>query len=75
MRGIAMLATLGVIAIWTTSAEAGVVCHERCGYYGCRQICRTHYDTFGPFWAYAGYGWPYHYRYTDVRRGWTTSPY
>ena len=76
MRNVAMLAVLGTCVIWSARAEAGVICREPpCGYYGCRQICRTYHNEFGPFWAYSGYGWPYRYRYTEVRRGWTVSPY
>jgi hypothetical protein len=73
MRSMAMLAALGICAIWSASAEAGMICHLRCGHHGCREICRPYYATFGPFSAYSGYGWPYRYRYTEVRRGWTKS--
>src|SRR5215471_8354925 len=52
MRSMAMLAVLGICAVWSASAEAGVICRERCGYYGCRQICRTYHSEVGPFWAY-----------------------
>jgi hypothetical protein len=75
MRSMVVLAVFGVCAIWSAAAEAGVICRERCGYYGCQQICRPYHAEFGPFWAYAGYGWPYRYKYTEVRRGWTVSPY
>ena len=75
MRSMVVLAAIGIGAIWSASAEAGVICRERCGHYACRQICRPYHAEFGPFWAYTGYGWPYWYRYTEVRRGWTTSPY
>jgi hypothetical protein len=75
MRSVAMLAALGICAIWATSAEASLICHERCGRHGCRQICGLYHREFGPFWAYSGYGWPYWYKYTEPRRGWTVSPY
>ena len=76
MRRAAIAAALAVCAIWSTSAEAGLICHEWCSHYPCRQICRFYHDEFGPFWAYAGYGWPYRYRYVgEPRRGWTVSPY
>jgi hypothetical protein len=75
MRGMVMLAALGICAIWSSSAEAGMICRDRCGYYGCRQICRVYHAEFGPFWAYEGYGWPYAYRYAPLRRGWIASPY
>jgi hypothetical protein len=75
MRSLAIIAALGICAIWSNSANAGLVCHERCGYNGCRQICRPYHTEFGPFWASSGYGWPYWYRYTSLRRGWTVSPY
>jgi hypothetical protein len=76
MRSVAMLAALGICAIWSTSAEAGLICHERCSHYVCRQICRPYHAEFGPFWAYSGYGWPYWYKYIgEPRRGWTVSPY
>jgi hypothetical protein len=76
MRSVAMLAALSICAIWSTSADAGLICRERCGYYGCRQICRPYHDELGPFWASNGPGWPYWYRYTEHRRrGWTAGQY
>jgi hypothetical protein len=74
MRSLAILAALGICAIWSASAEAGVICHLRCGHYGCREICRPYHTMFGPYSGYAGYGWPYRYRYAQLRRGWITSP-
>ena len=47
MHSVAMLAALGICAIWSTSAEAGLICHERSGHYGCRQVCRPYHDHFG----------------------------
>lgn len=69
MRGLVMLAVAGSLAIWSTSADAGVICRDKCGRNGC---CHA---TMGPFWAATGYGWPYHCRYTEVRPGSTVSPY
>ena len=75
MRNVAMLAGFAICVIWSTSAEAGLICREQCYRHGCQQICRLYHNEFGPFWAYAGYGWPYWYRYTEPRRGWIASPY
>jgi len=49
MRGTAMVATLSILATWSSSADAGgVVYREPCGYYGCQPICRPHGGPFGP---------------------------
>jgi len=48
MRSIAMLATLSILAIWSSSADAGcVVYREPCGYYG--KVCRPHGGPVGRF--------------------------
>jgi hypothetical protein len=75
MRGLVMLAVISSLAIWSTSADATVICRDKCGRNGCWQVCRVVHATMGPFWAATGYGWPYHYRYTEVRPGTTVSPY
>jgi len=75
MRVLAMVAVVGSLAIWSSSADAGMICHDKCGRNGCYQVCRMIHANMGPFWAASGYGWPYYYRYTEVRPGSTVSPY
>jgi hypothetical protein len=39
--------------------NAALVCNERCGYYGCQQICvrRPDYGRYGPYSSYGWYGY------------------
>jgi hypothetical protein len=39
-------------------ATYGLVCRERCGYYGCRRVCfRPSYGYYRPRHFYGGYGY------------------
>jgi hypothetical protein len=69
MRSMAMLATLSILAIWSSSADAGcVVYREPCGYYG--KVCRPHGGPVGRFCP--GGSWV-QYRYHG--RGLPVGPY
>jgi len=70
MRSIAMVVILSILAIWSSSADAGGVvyrgpcgydgCRQPCGYYGCQHICRPRGGPLGPF---CPNGW-LQYKYT-----------
>jgi hypothetical protein len=77
MRSIAMVATLSIAAIWSSSANAGgVVYRGPCGYYGYQQpcgyygpICRPRGGPLGPFCPHPWQQYKYH------RRGPPVGPY
>jgi hypothetical protein len=59
-------------------ATYGLVCRERCGYYGCRRVCFQRSYGFGPGYGYyrprhfyGGYGYhrPYWGGYSSGYRG------
>jgi hypothetical protein len=51
--------------------DAALICRERCGYYGCRQICvhQPDYGIYEPYGAYSSYG-PYEYAGEPWRDRW-----
>ena len=75
MRALVLLAVAGSLAIWSASADASVICRDKCDRHGCGQVCRVVHTTMGPFWSTTGYGWPYYYKHTEVRPGSSVSPY